>query len=105
MKTGTLHGIGVGPGDPELITMKGARLLRSCRHIFVPKARTAADSVALSIANKYLPAQSEIHELVFPMTSDRVELSRRWRASSREIAGVLAGGEDACFLTLGDPLL
>jgi precorrin-2/cobalt-factor-2 C20-methyltransferase len=54
MKRGTLYGIGVGPGDPELITVKGANLIARCRHIFVPKARTAAESLALSIANRYL---------------------------------------------------
>jgi precorrin-2/cobalt-factor-2 C20-methyltransferase len=105
MKRGTLYGIGVGPGDPELITIKGANLIARCRHIFVPKARTAADSLALSIANRYLGNSSEIHELIFPMTSEREELSRRWGESARKIMSVLEKGEDACFLTLGDPLL
>jgi precorrin-2/cobalt-factor-2 C20-methyltransferase len=105
MKRGTLYGIGVGPGDPGLITVKGANLLAQCRHVFVPKARTKADSLALSIANRYLSSSSEVHELVFPMTSEREELSRRWGESAREIISVLEGGDDACFLTLGDPLL
>jgi precorrin-2/cobalt-factor-2 C20-methyltransferase len=105
MKIGTLYGIGVGPGDPELITVKGARLLRQCQHVFVPKARTAAESVALSIAGRYLESSSQVHELIFPMTADQADLSRHWTASAGEIAAVLKSGEDACFLTLGDPLL
>lgn len=105
MKLGTLYGIGVGPGDPELVTVKGARLLGQSRHVFVPKARTAADSQALSIARRFLNSPSQVHELVFPMTSDQEELSQRWLASAAEIIPVLKGGEDACFLTLGDPLL
>ncbi len=105
MKTGTLYGIGVGPGDPELITVKGARILSECRRVFVPKARTASESVALSIAEKYLKRGAQVQELIFPMTPDRMELSRRWEESAREIAAVLETGEDACFLTLGDPLL
>lgn len=105
MKRGTLYGIGVGPGDPELITVKGANLLSRCRHVFVPKARTASDSLALAIAKRYLGSSSEVHELVFPMTSEREELSRRWGESAREIINVLENGVDACFLTLGDPLL
>jgi len=105
MKRGTLYGIGVGPGDPELITVKGANILSRCRHVFVPKARTASDSLALSIAKRYLGSSSEVHELVFPMTSEREELSRRWGESAREIITILENGVDACFLTLGDPLL
>jgi precorrin-2/cobalt-factor-2 C20-methyltransferase len=105
MKIGTLYGIGVGPGDPELITVKGARLLGQCKHVFTPKARTAADSLALSIAGRYLNPGSQVHELIFPMTSDQGELSRHWMASAGEIATALKSGEDACFLTLGDPLL
>ena len=105
MKRGTLYGIGVGPGDPELITVKGANILARCRHVFVPKARIASDSLALSIAARYLGCTTKIYELVFPMTSEFEELSRRWRESAREIITVLERGDDACFLTLGDPLL
>lgn len=105
MKKGTLYGIGVGPGDPELITVKGAMTLARCRRVFVPKARTAAESLALSIAERYVSERAEIRELVFPMTADRGELSLRWGEAADEIAAVLEKGEDACFLTLGDPLL
>lgn len=105
MKRGTLYGIGVGPGDPELITVKGANVLSRCRHVFVPKARHASDSLALAIAQRYIDKTAEVRELVFPMTSDQAELSHRWGESAGEIIGVLEKGEDACFLTLGDPLL
>ena len=60
MKTGTLYGIGVGPGDPDLITVKGARILGECRHVFVPKAREDAESVAMTIAAKYINPGAEI---------------------------------------------
>jgi precorrin-2/cobalt-factor-2 C20-methyltransferase len=105
MKPGTLYGIGIGPGDPELITLKGARILSQCRKVFVPKARTAADSVALNIAGRHLREDAEVIELVFPMTDDVAELSERWDESARRIAEALETGEDACFLTLGDSLL
>ena len=52
MTLGTLYGIGVGPGDPEWMTVKAVRLLSSCRHVCVPKARDLADSIALEIALK-----------------------------------------------------
>ena len=105
MPLGTLYGIGIGPGDPELITLKGARLLSQCRHVFVPKARRAADSIAMTIARDYLRADVLIRELVFPMTEDREKLSSSWEDSARQVAAVLGEGEDACFLTLGDPFL
>ncbi len=105
MTRGTLYGIGVGPGDPELLTLKGARLLAECRHVFVPNARKKAESVALAIARQHLAEDAVVHQLVFPMTTDRDELARRWDDSAAEVDAVLAAGEDACFLTLGDPML
>ncbi|MCK9197718.1 MAG: precorrin-2 C(20)-methyltransferase, partial [Syntrophales bacterium] len=102
---GTLYGIGVGPGDPGLMTVKGASLLGECRHVFVPKARTEANSLALSIAKNYLREQAEIHELVFPMSANEEELSAHWRKNAKEINDILREGADACFITLGDPFL
>jgi precorrin-2/cobalt-factor-2 C20-methyltransferase len=102
---GTLYGIGVGPGDPALMTVKGASLLGECRHLFVPKARTEASSLALSIAKPYLREQADIHELVFPMSADEEELSAHWRKNASEINDILLEGSDACFITLGDPFL
>ncbi len=105
MNTGTLFSLGIGPGDPELLTVKAAKILSRCRHVFVPKARTAQESTALSIAGGSMGSEVEIHDLVFPMTSRREELSNRWRENASAVAEVLARGEDACFITLGDPCL
>ncbi|MEW6356528.1 MAG: precorrin-2 C(20)-methyltransferase [Planctomycetota bacterium] len=105
MKLGTLYGVGVGPGDPNLITVKGAAVLSQCRHVFTPKAKDAADSVALAIAERHVSPDAKVHEIVFPMTRDRAELRRRWAEAAEQVAAVLRTGEDACFLTLGDALL
>ncbi|MBI3794697.1 MAG: precorrin-2 C(20)-methyltransferase [Nitrospinae bacterium] len=105
MKYGTLYGIGVGPGDPELITVKGARLLAECKNLFVPKARIKAESAAYSIVEKYVTEKTKIHELLFPMVTDKDELEKRWAESADKIAAVLATGEDAVFVTLGDAML
>jgi len=105
MKFGVLYGIGVGPGDPDLMTLKGARVLEGCRHVFVPKARSENGSIALAIAGRHLRADSRIYELVFPMSADSGELSRHWAEAARSVSEVVGMGEDACFLTLGDPLL
>ena len=105
MKSGKLLGIGVGPGDPELLTVKGARLLNNCRHLFVPKAKIKSESLALDIAKGYLNEKTEVYELIFPMLTDKEELERCWNESACRIAEVLKKGEDACFLTLGDAML
>ncbi len=105
MKAGVLHGIGVGPGDPDLITVKGAALLSRCEYLFVPKARPAAESLALRIAERHVGPGAEVRELVFPMLKDRSELEIWWGRAAGEVAEVLREGHDACFLTLGDPLL
>jgi precorrin-2/cobalt-factor-2 C20-methyltransferase len=99
------YGIGVGPGDPELLTVKATSVLGACSHVFVPKARTGSESVALEIARQYLRSDAEVQELVFPMTPDQALLEQRWRESAEMIAPVLEAGKDACFLTLGDPMV
>lgn len=104
MNTGALYGIGVGPGDPELITVKGARLLASAKHVFVPKAKIKEDSLALDIAARYI-GKASVHELVFPMITDKAELSRKWDEAAMAVSKILVQGDDACFLTLGDPML
>ncbi len=105
MKIGTLYGIGVGPGDPDLISIKGAKILGECRHVFAPKAREDAESVAMTIAAKHINPEAEIHQVLFPMTTDRSELQARWAESARAVAEVLETGADVCFLTLGDTFL
>jgi len=105
MTRGTFYGIGVGPGDPEWITVKAVRVLASCRHVCVPKSGSAADSVALSIAQRYLRSDAVVHEQPFPMTADAAVLRENWRRAAREVIEILNRGEDCCFLTLGDALL
>jgi len=97
--------VGVGPGDPGLVTVRGAKLIGQCPHLFVPKARSKAESVALNIVREYVSDTTRVHELVFPMVKDEKTLKEKWDASARAIAGALKGGEDAVFVTLGDPLL
>jgi len=102
---GTLYGIGVGPGDPEWMTVKAVRILSTCRHVCVPKSALAADSVALEIARSYLRPDAVVHEQDYPMTADPRVLREHWQRAAREAHEILARGEDCCFLTLGDALL
>jgi precorrin-2/cobalt-factor-2 C20-methyltransferase len=102
---GIFYGVGVGPGDPDLITVKGAKVLASCRRVFVPTARTKSESLARRIAARHLPEDAQVQELVFPMSKDSRILEESWEKSVVPVAEILRKGEDACFLTLGDPML
>lgn len=105
MPRGTLYGIGVGPGDPEWITVKAARILAQCVHVCVPRSRAANESVALDIARTYLRTDAVVHELSFPMTADEAVLQQSWQQAAATVLGILDTGADCCFLTLGDALL
>ena len=85
MSYGKLYGIGTGPGDPELITVKGARIISECEHIFTPKTGIQTESLALEISQTYVNEKARIHELVFPMTSDRAARASRPRCRSRSL--------------------
>jgi precorrin-2/cobalt-factor-2 C20-methyltransferase len=105
MKLGILYGIGIGPGDPDLITVKGARILARSRHVFVPKAPAGDESLALSIAREHIPAACTVSMIEFPMTRDQEELRKKWEALTEPIASLLSQGHDVCYLTLGDTLM
>lgn len=105
MKIGTLYGIGVGPGDPDLITVKASKLLRSCAHLFVPRQADGKPGLAQTVAQNYVSENAKIEALTFPLSPDPETLKREWSASARKVADALKMGHDACFVTLGDPLL
>jgi precorrin-2/cobalt-factor-2 C20-methyltransferase len=102
-KTGTLYGIGVGPGDPELITLKALKLLNRMPHIFASCSTKNSYSLALGIVRCHLNGAG-IEHLPFPMTKDPQALQEAWERNARRVLEVLAVGRDAAFVTLGDPL-
>lgn len=103
MKTGTLYGIGIGPGDPELLTLKAVRQIRECAVIAVP-GKSPRDSVAYRIAVQAVP-EIENKKLVavdMPMTKNRAALDAFFQAGADMLEEYLRAGEDVAFLTLGD---
>ncbi len=104
IKPGTLYGIGVGPGDPDLLTLKAVRILKSVDVVFTAASSKNDYSLAVNIAKAHIPAQTEIHALAFPMTKDRHATHQAWEANARTIAAATTAGRQAAFLTLGDPL-
>lgn len=115
MTTFKLTAVGLGPGDPELITMKGRRAIRAAQLIFVPRSRTGEQSLALRIAQSLLEAERQhIVELPLPMTRNSAELLPAWQAAADQIAAQFAEYAEAAvslteiegvYLLLGDPLL
>ncbi len=100
---GKFYAVGIGPGDPELLTVKAINTIKNCQVIAVPKSG-AAQNVALKIARAYTGGK-EILECHMPMIKEREELNRCHDRSADVIAAVLDQGRDVAFLTLGDPAI
>ncbi len=104
MMSGKLYGIGVGPGDSELMTVKAARLVGEADIIITPKTEKKDGSVALTIAQPYIQSHTEIVPVVFPMVMHEDTLSDAWLEAKEIIVSYLAQGKKVVFLTLGDPM-
>lgn len=103
--SGTLYGIGVGPGAPDLISLRAINVLRSVQVILAAASPKNDQSLALSIARPHLADNAEILRLDFPMTRDKALLEQSWNENARKVVDVLDAGKSAAFLTLGDPLI
>jgi precorrin-2/cobalt-factor-2 C20-methyltransferase len=102
----TFFAVGVGPGDPELLTRKAERILRSVDTVCAPVTRPGESSFALEIVRSLLdPVQQELLLQHFPMTSERSELESRWQDAARQVAERIEAGKDVAFIAIGDPLL
>ena len=100
--TGTLYGLGIGPGDPELITVKALRLLRAAPVLAYP-APEQGESLARSIVAGHLPGgQTEI-ALRMPMVAERFPAQEVYDWAAGEIGGHLQAGRDVAVLCEGDP--
>ncbi len=98
--------IGLGPGDPELITLKGLRAIQAAEVVFVPRSRDGAQSMALRIAAPWLdPARQRVVELALLMVRDAAQVRPVWREAAATVAAHLDAGQRGVYLLLGDPLL
>lgn len=99
---GILYGLGVGPGDPELITLKALRLLQACPVLAWP-APEEGPSLARSIVEEHLPGgQTEI-AIRMPMSVARFPAQEVYDRAAEEMAGHLSAGRDVAVLCEGDP--
>ncbi len=102
-QSGTLYGIGLGPGDPELITLKAARLIAAAPVIAWP-ALPGTPSLARSIAAGLIAPGTREIGIEVPMTPARAPAQAAYDMGAAQIAKALAAGQDVAFLCEGDPL-
>lgn len=100
---GILYGIGVGPGDPELLTLKAVRLIRETEWIALP-GRIPQETLAYRIAVQAVPeiADKKLIAIDCPMTKDREILEESHRTGAKQLETCLQKGENAAFLAEGD---
>jgi precorrin-2/cobalt-factor-2 C20-methyltransferase len=100
--SGRLVGVGVGPGDPDLLTVKGVRALRRADTVFVPVADTGETGRAETVVRAYAePAR--VRRLAFALAGDPSEREASWDRAGAAVAEVVRAGRAAAFATLGDP--
>lgn len=103
-KKGILYGLGVGPGDPELITLKAARILNTADVVYAAASTKNSYSLAVSIARPHIPDLTPVKMLRFPMTSDQTEKETAWKDHARTLISEIEKGKIVAFLTLGDSM-
>ncbi|NSW85548.1 MAG: precorrin-2 C(20)-methyltransferase [Syntrophobacteraceae bacterium] len=101
---GTLYGIGVGPGDPELLTLKAVKVLKQVAHVFAASSSNNDYSLAHHIVRDHLSPDTPLDQLAFPMTFNSERLEDAWQANCEKVVEILRQGKNVAFLTLGDPL-
>lgn len=107
--SGILYGVGVGPGDPELLTLKAVNAIKQADIIIAPKTEKKEESSALSIARAHINPKAQIVYQVFPMLVENAEnqptILQSWNKNKDQILEFLQAGQKVAFLTLGDPML
>lgn len=103
-ETGILYGLGVGPGDPELITLKAARVLNSADVVYAAASSKNSYSLAVSIARPHIPDLTPVKMMPFPMTKDRIKKEQAWEKNARVLVEELQQNKLVAFITLGDSM-
>lgn len=104
MRQGTLYAVGIGPGDPELMTLKAARLIRENKYICVPRGSESGVSMARGIVEQAVDlSDKQVLDVHFPMRKGTQRDSLVDAAG--ELLAILSGGDNVVFATLGDPVL
>lgn len=109
---GTLHIIGTGPGDPQLLTLKAVAIVKNCSVIIAPRGSKNGASTALAIVEEIVATtDKKIISVHFPMKKIKFgqepdpEVRAAWYYAAEQVLYFLDRGQDVCFPTLGDPAI
>jgi len=108
MKSGKVVGVGVGPGDPDLLTVKAIRVLQDADVVCAPTPNSTGHSIALDTIKHVLEGRRsapEVITLIFPMTRDEAELETAWTENTDRIAKYAHEGSFVAYVAIGDPSL
>ena len=102
-----LIGIGVGPGDPDLLTVKAVNAIHDADIIMCPASKEDRPSIAFSVVSPLIDKSKnqEIVKLIFPMTKDKNILENTWKKNAKIMAEKVLLGKNVVYLTVGDPFL
>lgn len=99
------YGIGTGPGDSSLLTIKAVNTLKDLDILYTPESQKEGKSLALSIVESYLNDKIEIKQKHFPMSFNSMEKIDAWDNIAKEIQQDVKDGKNVGFITLGDPMI
>ena len=102
MQLGTLYGISVGPGDPELITLKGLRILKQASVVAFPAGVQGKPGIAQQIVDEWLGSHQVQVALTFPYVQDIAILTQAWQIAAQQVWQYLRLGQDVAFVCEGD---
>ncbi|MBT5200978.1 MAG: precorrin-2 C(20)-methyltransferase [Thaumarchaeota archaeon] len=102
-----LIGIGVGPGDVDLLTVKAVKAIHNADIIMCPASKEERPSIALSVIDSIIDKSKnqEIIKLIFPMTKDKDILEASWKKNAKIMAETVLKGKNVVYITVGDPYL
>ena len=102
-----LIGIGVGPGDVELLTVKAVKAIQNADIIMCPASSEDRPSIAFSVVSPIIDKSKnqKIVKLIFPMTKNKDILEATWKKNAKIMAETVLTGKNVVYLTIGDPYL